>query len=290
MSFTLLDGSVGQELVSRSKQAPTPLWSTKVMMETPELVRDVHADYLSVGADIISTNTYPVHRDRLRPADLEEHFESLHLSACRLAKDARDAHGSGQIAGAIGPLGWSYITDGLPPVHEAARAYAEVAALHSDYVDIHLLETLSSLDQLRGALLGMSEATKPVWAAISVDDHDGTRLRSGEPVADVLAAFGQNTPDALLVNCSTPEAVTTALSCLSDSPVPLGAYANGFVEIVPSFAKAGSTVAELSARHDLDPEAYLAHAQTWLSQGATIVGGCCEVGPAHIARLHAARD
>lgn len=66
---------------------------------------------------------------------------------------------------------------------------------------------------------------------------------------------------------------------------PFGAYANVFTEITQSFVQVGATVRELSARTDLTPEAYAAFAEDWAQIGATIIGGCCEVGPAHIAEL-----
>ena len=71
-NITLLDGSIGQELVKRGSGEPTPLWSTQVMMEQPELVGAVHADYFAAGATIATTNTYPVHRSRLERVGLED--------------------------------------------------------------------------------------------------------------------------------------------------------------------------------------------------------------------------
>ncbi|OYV33550.1 MAG: hypothetical protein B7Z80_23710 [Rhodospirillales bacterium 20-64-7] len=67
--------------------------------------------------------------------------------------------------------------------------------------------------------------------------------------------------------------------------LPFGAYANGFTHISDAFKKDSPTVAVLEARHDLTPERYAAFAMGWVTKGATIVGGCCEVGPAHIAEL-----
>jgi len=91
--------------------------------------------------------------------------------------------------------------------------------------------------------------------------------------------------DALLVNCATPEAVTMAVNVIKGCGKPFGAYANGFTEIAQSFVQVGATVQELSARTDLTPEAYADFAEDWAEMGATIIGGCCEVGPAHIAEI-----
>lgn len=285
--ITLLDGGMGQELLKRSGATPTPLWATQVMMDAPQVVRAVHDAYFAAGAQIATTNTYAVHHDRLIQAGCDERFQILHMSACQMAIQARDAHGAGLVAGAIGPLGWSYTPDLAPAEDEAAPLYGEIAQLHAPFVDLHLLETMSSLQEARSALRGASGTGKPIWLAISVDDSDGSKLRSGEPVADVLALAAEFNTAALLVNCARPEAVTQALQNLQDAPCPLGAYANGFTTITPDYKSSTATVSQLTARQDLDPAAYLAHASDWADLGATIIGGCCEVGPDHIHALSA---
>ena len=98
-----------------------------------------------------------------------------------------------------------------------------------------------------------------------------------EAIAEELA---ENGASALLLNCSSPEAITQAMPVLAKFGLPFGAYANGFV--AATLLGAGGTVAHLEARQDLDPSSY---ALQWLDAGATIIGGCCEVGPAHIAEL-----
>ena len=285
MKITLLDGGMGQELLARSKTAPTGLWSTQFLIDRPELVRELHRDYLSAGADIVTTNSYALLPDRLSPFGLEDRFDDLHRKACQLVVSARDEHGEGLVAGAMGPVGRSYRPDLAPPVEEAAELYARIAAIQGPYVDIFLCETMSSVAQARGAAMGASSGRKPVWLAVSVDDEDGTRLRSGEPITDILSLLSEFNLAALLVNCSPPEAVSQALPLLAGQGIPLGAYANGFVNIAPEYLREGTTVNLLQARKNLGPEAYVRFAEDWTRQGATIVGGCCEIGPAHIEEL-----
>ena len=87
------------------------------------------------------------------------------------------------------------------------------------------------------------------------------------------------------MNCSIPEAVSQAMPILAGHGLTLGAYANGFTKITNGFASGKTTVDLLTARTDLGPDAYADFAQSWVDMGATIIGGCCEVGPAHIAEL-----
>lgn len=286
--ITLLDGGMGQELVARSGDDPTPLWATRVMLDHPGMVRDIHADYFAAGATVATTNTYAIHHDRLERFGLDDQFAALHLSAVDQARAARDAHGSGRIAGSMGPLIATYRADVTLPVGEAAPKYAEIAALLGPHVDLILCETMASVTQAEGAIKGAQAAGKPVWLSVTVDDADGSRLRSGEPLSDLARLVAQYHPAAVLVNCSVPEAMAEAMDQVGRLGVPFGAYANGFTHIDERFLKDAPTVAELTHRHDLTPEKYVTFAMGWVAQGATIVGGCCEVGPAHIRALAAA--
>jgi homocysteine S-methyltransferase len=292
--ITLLDGSIGQELVKRSTGKVTPLWSTRVMMDTPELVGSVHNDYFEVGATIATTNTYAVHRNRLAREGIEDQLAPLLHTAVDQAVAARDAHGSGRIAGALGPFLATYRPDLNPDVGLASEGFAEIINLMGDRVDIVLAETVCSMQEAEGVFQGYaaSGSDKPLWIGLSVDDNDGTKLRSGEPLFVAAHMLAHYQPAAVLLNCSMPEAITQGLPILTDCGLPFGAYANGFTMITDAFKEEAPTVDALAARTDLTPDAYADIVMEWVSGGATIVGGCCEVGPAHIAeiarRLHAA--
>jgi S-methylmethionine-dependent homocysteine/selenocysteine methylase len=281
--ITLLDGGMGQELVHRAGDTPTNLWSTQVMIDHPGLVQQVHADYFAAGATVATTNTYAIHRDRFVGTGLEDRFEDLHAAAIAEVQAAVAAYGSGRIAGSIGPLIASYRPDIHPAYDIAMPLYAEVANLLAPASDVIICETVASLAHARAVLEGALKGGKPVWLSITVDDHDGTRLRSGEPVGGILPIASEGAA-AVLVNCSAPEAMHATLAILSRGSLPCGAYANGFEKITSDFLQDKPTVDSLTSR-DLSPEAYAFHAMRWIDAGATIVGGCCEVGPAHIRAL-----
>jgi S-methylmethionine-dependent homocysteine/selenocysteine methylase len=284
-TITLLDGGMGQELIARVGADPGPLWATRVMLDHPGLVRAIHEDYFAAGASLATTNTYNILHDRLVSHGLDGLYHALHLRALAEAHEARATAGRGLIAGSMGPLGESYRPDLTPPINVAAALYAEKAAILAPHVDLILIETISSLDLAKGALRGARTTDRPVWLSVSVQDRDGSRLRSGEPVA-ALAEVLQETPaDAILANCSMPEAMAAALVALKPLGLPFGAYANGFSEIAPH--SHSTSAPAYAARHDLTPERYADFAMAWVDMGATLIGGCCEVGPAHIRHLHA---
>lgn len=284
MIITLLDGGMGQELIARSG-VTTSLWSVQSLFDDPDLVRQVHTDYFNSGAQIATTNTYSILPDRLEHHQLLDQMDTLQRLACTQAVTARDAHGSGLVAGSLGPQGFSYQPDKCPPAEQAAEVYHQVCNVQKDFVDVFLAETMSSIDQARGALMAMSAQDKPVWIAFSVLDTDGTKLRSGEPITDIQALIEEFSPEAVLINCSAPEPVSVAVASIKGLAPVTGAYANGFTAINAAFDRVGATVDLLEKRTDLDPVAYTVHAEQWAHDGATIIGGCCEVGPAHIKAL-----
>lgn len=283
--ITLLDGGMGQELVKRSGDEPTPLWATRVMIDHPGMVQAIHTDYFNAGATIATLNTYAIHHDRLQGFGLDDQFQALHAKAVAEAKAARGAHGSGRLAASLGPLIASYRTDVDLPVDEAAGRFAEIARLLAPHVDLFLIETQATLAQVEGALKGAVQGGKPVWLSITIGDRDGSKLRSGQPIADLGPLIDRYKPAAVLANCSAPEAMAAALAELAKFGLPFGAYANGFTMITEDFLKDQPTVDALDHRHDLTPDRYADFALDWVANGATIVGGCCEVGPEHIAEL-----
>jgi homocysteine S-methyltransferase len=255
------------------------------MMDHPGLVGAVHAGYFAAGATVATTNTYAIHHDRLAPFGKDDLFLTLHRKAAEQALAARAQQGAGRIAVSLGPLMASYRPDLCPAPDVAEGLYAEIVALHAPHADLFLAETMASVAQAEGALRGAAGGGRPVWLSVTVDDADGTRLRSGEPVSALAPLVAQYRPAAVLVNCSVPEAMAAALDIVAGFGLPFGAYANGFTHITEAFRQDAPTVDALHARHDLTPEKYTDFAMGWVAQGATIVGGCCEVGPAHIAAL-----
>lgn len=285
MTYTLLDGGLGQELRHRSGREPTPLWSAEVLADQPDLVRDVHLDFLAAGADVITLASYAVTPARLAAAGRSDAFEPLQSAALRIARSALSAHGDrhARLAGCLPPLPGSYRPGERLAADRTARDYDRIAALQAPEVDLFLCETLPSVEEIVLATRAARGAGRPVWTSATVDETDGTRLRSGEPLAEGVDAALEAGAEAVLVNCAPPEAVGQALDILSGRAACFGAYANGFVTTAPLQGQA--TVAALSAREDLEPAAYAGFIEDWARRGATILGGCCEVGPAHIAEL-----
>ena len=281
--IVLLDGGMGQELVARSKNPPSPLWSANVMMHEPEIVEAVHRDYVDAGAKVLTLNTYSATPERLARDASEDLFEPLQAKAIEIARRARgDADVT--LGGCLPPLFGSYHPENAPDFDVCLATYRRVVAQQKDAMDVLICETLSSVKEVKAAVQAGAESGKPVWCGMSARDEDGTLLRSGESVAEGAAAAKQAGAAAVAINCSWPEAVTQAMPALRETGLPFGGWANGFTNAAGDLAL-GGTVDGMGVRTDLGPEQYADHVMGWVDAGATLVGGCCEVGPAHIAHL-----
>ena len=146
-----------------------------------------------------------------------------------------------------------------------------------------ICETMASITEARMTAEVAVESGKPVWLALNLADDGSGNLRSGESLADTVAALDDLHMDAWLFNCCVPESIDAGLKILSDlTDRPIGAYGNA-LRPVPE----GWTLAEGGITYDeaLDPDKYESHASHWQSLGATIIGGCCGIGPDHIHRI-----
>ena len=285
--LVLLDGSMGQELINRKASGQGVLWSARALFESPDAVVAIHEDYIRAGADVITTNSYSCIRNNFEREGLADRLGEMNRLSAELAQRARDACGKPVlIAGSMGPQHGSYRPDLVGSYDETEALYREQAEFLALHVDLFICETLSCLLEARAAVTAAMSTGKPVWLSWSIEDSGAANLRSGESVREAWEDIAGSGVSAVLLNCSPPEAIGKVIPDLvSMSDVPVGAYANAFTPIPDKWDFHGDASIPPS-RTDVTPEAYAAHAAGWVAAGARIIGGCCEVGPAHIAHLH----
>lgn len=284
-SVILIDGGMGQELVRRSGKAPTPLWSARIMLDNPDLVEGLHIDFIQAGAKVIALNNYTATPARLkRDADISL-FEPIHNAAIKTAQSARQKAGiqDVKIAGCLPPIVASYKPELAPCDAECFKQYEQLVDIQKDGIDLMFCETISTIREGVAAVKAAREAGLQTVISFTVDDGNPENLRSGESLADAIKAVQPFGISAVTINCSMPESVSKAMPLLAGSFPKVGGYANGFQSI--EALSAGGTVAGLKAREDLTPKAYADYALSWAKSGAKIIGGCCEVGPEHIAQI-----
>ena len=291
---TVLDGGMGRELLRIGAPFRQPEWSALALTEGPDWVVQAHANFIDAGADVITTNSYAIVPFHIGEDRFAVEGRQLAALAGRLAWQAatRASTRPVLVAGCLPPLFGSYRPELFDAV-DAPRIIDPLVDGLAEHVDVWLGETLGSIGEaqaVRDALHRADRAdARPLWISYTLDDDDHRGvLRSGEPVADAVAAAIDLGATAVLFNCSQAATITAAIDIaagIAGDEVSIGGHANRFVA-----AHAGNVQAneDLSAlRDDLDPISYRAVVARWIAGGASIVGGCCGIEPAHIAEIAA---
>jgi S-methylmethionine-dependent homocysteine/selenocysteine methylase len=295
-AVTILDGGMGRQLSRMGAPFRLPEWSALALIEAPQFVSQAHDAFIAAGAQIITTNSYGLTPARLGEARFAVDGRRLADLSGRLARSAAERAGERVlVAGSLPPVFESY----RPDLFDADRAPAVIDVLVSGlapHIDLWLIETQSSTAESEVAIAAAVRQTDlPIWVSYTLRDEAGregpAQLRSGESVERAVALDIRCGAQALLFNCSQPEvmnaAVLAAAGALADhgnSAVRLGVYANAFSP-EPASDEPYAGISDL--RDDVSPERYLQWASQWVRSGATIVGGCCGIGPEHIAALRA---
>ncbi|SDI60053.1 Homocysteine/selenocysteine methylase (S-methylmethionine-dependent) [Pseudomonas flavescens] len=287
----LLDGGMGRELQRRGAPFQQPEWSALALSEAPEQVEAVHAAYIANGSQVITSNSYAVVPFHIGEQRFAREGRALAERAGQLARNAADRAASAvRVAGSLPPLFGSYRPDLFRPerVTEVLTPLIEGLAPH---IDLWLAETQSAIAEARAIRAHLPDDGKPFWLSFTLRDEDTDavpRLRSGEPVADAARAAAELGVEVLLFNCSQPEVIGTAIDLARDTfaslgaDIAIGAYANAFP---PQPAEATANDGLDPLREDLDPPGYLRWVADWRARGASHLGGCCGIGPEHIAVL-----
>jgi len=298
-TVTILDGGMGRELLKRGAPFRQPEWSALALMESPEIVSQVHDAFIDAGAKVITTNSYA-----LVPFHIgDEVFATKGLELAdlsgRLARASADkaAGASVKVAGSLPPLFGSYQPELFNEQLAPSLLQPLVDGL-SPYVDLWLAETLSSVAEIKVVADALKDDQRPRWFSFTLEERGGDEgkgvfLRSGEPIALALDAAITAGASAMLFNCSQAEVMEAAL-CQAreliegkELSLQLGVYANSFV---PQDKEQAANEGISDLRDDLDAEAYLLFAESWQKAGAEIIGGCCGIGPEHIRTLSRALD
>lgn len=293
--FVVLDGALATELEARGCDLGDPLWSARVLLESPELIRAVHQDYFRAGADCATTASYQATFagfaqrgiSHARAAELMQRSVTLALEA-RDAFWADSSNHAGRckpfVAASVGPYG-AYLADGSEYRGDYGLTQAQLEEFHrprmavlaSSGADLLAFETIPSLLEAR-ALVGVLEEFPFVSAWLSFSAKNSTQVCNGETLSACAATFaGHPQIAAIGVNCTAPEYVANLIgSARAVTNAPLLAYPNSGERYDP--------MTKTWAGPDSCPD-FVIQAQTWLERGATVIGGCCCTTPQHIAQL-----
>ena len=288
---TILDGGMGRELKRIGAPFSQPLWSAQALIESPQHVKQAHQGFVEAGAQIITVNSYACVPFHLGEELYAERGAELAKSAAKIAREvAAESQTEVLVAGSIPPAFGSY----RPDLFEATKAFEISSTLfdaQDEYVDIWLAETVASLAEAEVISDVLKKTDKTCYLAFTLQDDvkQQARLRSGELVSDAVAALLDTRSAGIFFNCSVPEVIEQAIQDVNQvlkrtgRELTVGVFANSFTPI-KSGHQANDTIQQL--RH-FSPQEYLAFAKRWQQLGATIIGGCCGIEPAHIKALAA---
>ncbi|MDQ3715645.1 MAG: bifunctional homocysteine S-methyltransferase/methylenetetrahydrofolate reductase [Actinomycetota bacterium] len=268
--IVVCDGAMGTMLHSTGVPLDRSLCELNVTQ--PRLVRDLHAAYLSAGADIIQTNTFDANRLRLSRVGLEDSVVELNIAGARLAREAaRDSDRTVLVAGSVGPANSATALSRIPPGMRAEVLREQIAGL-VDWVDLLILETFGDLDSLVQAVeVALEETDLPIIAQMTFGD-DGRTLR-GEGPAAVVAVLDRMDVAAIGANC------TVGPAALQDVIAELAASSRTPISVQPNAGTPQRLGRQVRYVHNT---AYFAAAAAeFVGNGASIVGGCCGTTPAH---------
>lgn len=290
--FILLDGGMGRELMRMGAPFRQPEWSALSLMQSSHLVKKAHESFARAGSEILTTSNYAVVPFHLGNERFLRDGHSLTALAGELTQEVASEFGC-RVAGSLPPLFGSYRPDLFLPEQATPLLQLIVEALYP-HVDLWLAETVSSMTEARAVAKAITGDNRPFWVSYSLqDDGDSEseppRLRSGEMLIDVIPQTLDLGASAILFNCSQPEVMAPAVKATEqelnrlEADLPIGVYANAF-QALGKKPLANSTISNI--RPELAPPAYLDFVDQWCDIGATIIGGCCGIGPEHISALH----
>ena len=273
----LCDGAMGTELYALGGY-PFDHCLDELNLSHPQLVKEIHLDYIQAGAEIIETNTFGANRVRLAAHSLQSSVGEINHQGVAIAQEARRLTGQMVwIAGAVGPLGKRIAPLGPIPVRQAREAFHEqISALTQAGVDLIVLETFTDLQELQDAVqAAREECSLPIIAQMTLTEEG--RTLEGVTPTEIVRALEALKVQVIGLNCSVgPQVMLEAIrEMVQVSTVPITAQPNaGF----PGYV--GGRFVYFSS-----PDYMAEHARAMVEAGVTIIGGCCGTTPHHIASI-----
>ena len=290
----ILDGGMGQELLYRGLKPKGTLWSAHALIDKNchKMVVDAHLDFINAGAEVIVTSTFTARRNRLIQNDSEKYFEEINIKAVELAQKARDISKKDiLIAGGLPNQKQTYSADLGKDLNAIEKNFFDQAKLLKNGIDFFYLDVMSSGIECEIALKAIEKYNIPVLVGIHIRD-DG-KLPSGETINDIVTKYKNNNWLGIIAACVSPKAYELIINDLQKVEMPYGFKLNAFKKIPDGYTvaskdqwgNAGNPNTVLGVNSDLNESNFYECVKKFKENGATILGGCCEIRPSHIKEI-----
>jgi S-methylmethionine-dependent homocysteine/selenocysteine methylase len=274
----LIDGATGTEIEKRGVPMVDNAWNGGGALTHPEIVRQVHEDYIRYGAQVVITNTFSTSRHVLRDAGLEQHFEMLNRRGVELAREARTKMQAPDVLVAGGITHLSF-TRQIPPDRHLQTNIEEQAAIMAEAgADLIMLEMMMDVDRMLILLDAAQKSRLPVWVGFScnLDEAGVPHLLDGPTLVEGLEAIKYKCVPLVFIMHTEVEYIEACLDVLQNNwPGPIGVYAHSGRFEAPNWV----------FDDIISPEEYALAAKPWVERGVQVIGGCCGIGVEHIAVL-----
>ncbi len=293
-STRILDGGMGQELLHKGLKPKGTLWSAHALIDEDchQLVIDTHLDFINAGAEVIVTSTFTARRNRLIQNDCEKYFEQINIKAVELAQKARDISKKEiLIAGGLPNQKQTYESNLGKDLDSIEKNFYDQAKILKNGIDFFYLDVMSSGLECEIALKTIGSFNLPVLVGVHLRDNG--QLPSGEKIEDIVKNYKNKNWLGIIMACVSPKAYGAVTNNLKKIDIPYGFKLNAFKKIPDGYTvaskdawgNAGNPNTVLGINTELNESKFYEYAKKFMENGATILGGCCEIRPSHIKEI-----
>ena len=287
-NIKLLDGGFGQAIINKGLDQIGTLWGCSAYLNEHDhqKVIDTHLDFINAGSKIITTSNFTIRKRRLAQNKLEDKLNVfLEISGKLAQKAVKLSNKKIEIAGSLPTRGETYKSDIFLSDKELLREFQESASILNPYVDLFYLDVLCSYKEIELALESIKNFDKDVIVGIHLKDTG--KLPSGENILGLKKILSNYKIRAVIGGCISPEIYQKVSAELKQLNYEYGFKINAFENIPDDWSITPNANPNLSLgkRTDLDPDVFVDFCKKAINDGASFVGGCCEINHHHIQAL-----
>ena len=285
----ILDGGMGQTLIKYGMTPQGTLWSATALLDSSlhQMVIEAHHDFLRAGAKVITTNNFTVRKLRFSENNILDKFDEALRTAGLLAKKAKQqdiAFKDVLIAGSIPTRNQTYLAKFELSIEDIFNEFRRSGEILKDHVDIFYLDVFSSLEEIKLALKALKKFQKKFLIGVHIKKN--YLMDDGHCISQLKELIDQYDILGVVVACTDRPTVLSIIKKIQNLQVPFGFKVNAFANIPDGWKiKPGNPTESLGVDQSFNSESFISFAEKCRLEGASILGGCCEVLPNHIKAL-----